>query len=276
MSEKSTISAILIIKNEAPMLNNCLKTLNWCDEIVVVDDGSTDKSGDIAKKHDAKVINFTSDSFADLREKGAQEAQSDWIFYIDADERVTPQLANEILHQVNTSEATAYSVSRKNILYGSHLEYGGWQDDRVERLFKKDSLQGWYGQVHESPRYSGQLSHLSQPLIHLTHRNTISGLIKSAEWTPIEARELFAANTPRVSFFTLLRKGGMEFLRRIFFKQGYRDGMPGLVEATVQAINRVLVYIQVWELQQNPSLEEAYQQQEVEIQKLWRQSRVSE
>lgn len=269
MTSKQTISALLIVKNEAEMIENCLRTLNWCDEIIVVDDNSEDETATIAQKYATKVVSFSSESFSQLREKALSLAQSDWVFYVDADERVTPQLAEEIQNQVQTQEATVYSVQRRNICYGTELTAGGWQDDWVERVFSKHNLKGWYGKVHESPKYTGQLSKLHNQLIHLTHRNTVSGLIKTSQWTPIEAHALYAANIPQVSFLTLLRKGFMEFFRRVIIKKGYRDGNPGLIEATVQAINKVLIYIQVWELQQNPSLSNQYAKHEQAIQDDW-------
>ena len=98
----------------------------------------------------------------------------------------------------------------------------------------------------------------------------MSGLLKTAAWTPIEAQELYKSGIQPVTLLTLLRKGFMEFLRRGFLKQGYKDGMTGLVEAVIQGINRVLVYIQVWELQQQPSIPERYQKKEAEILSLWK------
>ena len=131
-------------------------------------------------------------------------------------------------------------------------------------------LTEWQGQIHESPAVDGQIVNLHAPILHLTHRSTRQNLLKSADWTPIEAQLLFDAGQPPITFGTLMRKGVMEFWRRAWIKKGYRDGMAGMVEAVVQALNRIMVYIQVWELQQQPSLPERYQIHEQKISNQWR------
>lgn len=266
---KITISALIIAKNEELMIENCMKSLAWCSEIIVVDDGSVDDTRKIAENYGARVISFKHSSFSRLREEALKRATSDWVIYIDADERVTPTLAKEIKVMIETSNAQAFRISRDNIYYGKNFVGGGWQDDKVERVFEKGSLMGWAGDVHESPNYKGDLIDLKTKLIHFTHRDTVSGLIKTAHWTPIEAKALYKSGVGRVTFTTLIRKGFMEFLRRAIFKKGYKDGMEGIVEATVQGINKILIYIQIWEMQQRPSIVSRYEKKESEIINLW-------
>lgn len=269
-----TISALIIAKNEALMIENCIKSVDWCDEVIVIDDGSIDETREIAELHGAHVISFKHDSFSRLREEALKRAKSAWVFYIDADERVTPTLAKEIKVMMETSSATAFSVDRENIFFGVKFIAGGSQEDWHERVFKKDSLSGWFGKVHESPQFTGELIKLKTKLIHFTHRDTVSGLLKTAAWTPIEAKELYKSGIAKVTLATLCRKGFMEFFRRAVIKRGYKDGMAGLVEAVIQGINRVLVYIQVWELQQEPSISEKYIVKEKQITELWKKNSV--
>ncbi len=265
------ITAILLAKNEEEMLTNCLDAISWVDHILVINNGSTDCTAEIAENHGAQVIHFEHSSFARLRNEALKHVETEWLMYIDPDERVLPTLAKEILVRVETNQADALTFKRRNICYGTEFEHGGWQHDQVTRIFKKKKLERWTGKVHESPVYEGKSAVLHTPLIHLTHRNTINGLKKTIEWTPIEAEMLYKSGVNPVSFFTLIRKGTMEFLRRAIFKKGYKDGMPGLVEALVQGINRLLVYIQVWEKQQQPSLEQQYRQQELHIIRQWQE-----
>jgi (heptosyl)LPS beta-1,4-glucosyltransferase len=269
-TEQPTITAIVLAKNEEEMLANCLDTLAWTDHIVVINNGSTDHTADIAQNHGAQVIHFEHSSFARLRNEALKHVDSDWLFYIDPDERVTPTLAKEIMVQMETSQAPAFTLRRKNIHYGVEFKHGGWDQDQVTRIFRRSQFQTWQGKIHESPAYQGQSVLLHTPLIHLTHRNTANGLKKSSQWTKMEAELLVEAGAAPVNFLTLVRKGGMEFLRRAIFKQGYKDGFPGVVEAVIQAINKILVYIQVWELQQTPSLPEQYRQHELKIVRQWR------
>jgi len=265
-----SISAIVIARNEADMISNCLETLKWCDEVIVVDNNSNDHTEEIAQLWGARVIAGQGD-FAQLRNLGLQKCKADWILYIDADERVIPDLAQEIRAAMIDTTHTALSLNRSNVLYGHLLHHGGWDQDRVVRLFKRDQLLKWEGQVHEHALVDGTSGELKTQLLHLTHRNVVDGLIKSSHWTPIEAELLYQAGTSKVKATTIIRKGIMEVWRRIVVKKGYQDGVAGWVEAIVQGINRMLVYIQVWELQQKPSLPDRYQKFEAQVSHLWKQ-----
>lgn len=267
----ASITAIIIAKNEEAMIANCIETLRWCDDVLVINNNSSDATVGIAHRAGVKVITIDG-TFAELRNEGLAKTKTDWILYVDADERVTPALANEIKSVIaSDTPFTSYLLNRQNILYGSHLQHGGWDQDRVVRLFKRTNLKTWVGEVHEHAEVSGEEGSLQESLIHFTHRSIIDGLEKTIEWTPIEAELLYKAQTSPVTLGTLLRKGGMEVWRRAILKGGYKDGLVGWVEALVQGMNRMLVYMQVWEKQQKPSLPDRYQQYEKAIHALWKQ-----
>lgn len=267
--EHPSITAIVIAKNEAEMIVNCINTLSWCDEILVVDSASSDDTAKLAENAGVRVIGFSHLSMAKTRNEALKKVKTDWVIYVDADERVTPILAKEIKVQLETSTAVALSMPRQNIHYGKIMQHGGWDQDRVTRVFNKDKFQEWYGDIHESPKFNGEEIKLNSPLIHLTHRNTLDGLKKTTSWTPIEADLLAKADTNTVRVTTILRKGLMEFIRRGIIKQGHKDGVEGWIESIVQGINRMLVYIQLWERQRQPSLKNTYQQIEKHISKMW-------
>jgi glycosyltransferase involved in cell wall biosynthesis len=267
-SKKPSISALIIAKNESDMIGPCLRALTWCDEIIVLDSGSTDNTREVAEAFGSRVISFKHQSFSKLREEVLKRAKGDWVLYIDADERVSPTLAKEIQVAVETQAASALTFKRDNIHYGRLFKHGGWQNDKVTRAFNKQHIKGWRGDIHESPVFTGPVKELSTPLLHLTHRSVVDGLVKSTDWTPLEAQAL-ASKSPAVGFGTILRKGVMEFYRRAIQLRGYRDGTAGLMEAMTQAINRMLVYMQVWELQQDPPISNRYQVFEEEITSLW-------
>jgi glycosyltransferase involved in cell wall biosynthesis len=274
---KSLVTAIVLTKNEASMIESCLACLQWCAEIIVVDDSSTDATRELAEKMNARVTSTRATSFALKRSEALGLVRSDWVLYVDADERVTPELAREIdtIISSNNSEISAITIPRNSVCYGHALQHGGWSNESVTRVFRIAALEGWKGDIHESPVFHGAVITTGATLLHLTHRSTKENLLKSAEWTEIEARKLYESKVPTVSFFTLLRKGIMEFWRRAVVNKGYRDGMPGLVESTVQAFNRVVVYVQVWELQQRPALSERYQKFEQQIEQEWARSKAA-
>ncbi|MFZ1721732.1 MAG: glycosyltransferase family 2 protein [Microgenomates group bacterium] len=272
LMETPTITGVIIAKNESAMILNCLDTLRWCSEILVIDDGSTDDTASLAENAGARVVSFKSNSFKRLREEALKHIKTDWLVYIDADERVLPTLAKEILVSIETNVAPACSIRRKNIHFGVEMTHGGWEEDWVTRVFKTDQLNGWVGDVHESPDITGDPKKLKTRLLHLSHRDVISGLKKTSDWTPIEAKALFESNVEPVTFFTICRKGFMEFIRRVFLKSGRKDGMAGLIEATVQGINKALIYMQVWELQQQPTIPDTYKKYEEAVTKAWKES----
>jgi glycosyltransferase involved in cell wall biosynthesis len=266
----STFTAIVIAKNEASMIESCLACLQWCQEILVIDNGSTDQTAELAEKYGAKVIAIAHDSFAKLRTEAIKRVKTDWMIYVDADERVSPNLAKEILVQVETQPTiSALSIPRNNIFYGHEMTAGGWQNDVLPRAFKASTLTEWQGMVHESPIFTGSTVQLTQPLWHFSHRNTTDGLLKTADWTKIEAKLLFEAGLPTVTILQIIRKGCMEFWRRAVLWKGYRDGAVGWIEAIVQGLNKVLIYIQVWELQQKPQLSQVYEQWDKKLLRQW-------
>lgn len=268
-TSRKSITAIVITKNEESMIANCLASLRFADEVIVVDSGSTDNTLDIAHREGATIVEVVDGTFSLWREKGLKAAHSDWVLYVDADERVTPKLATEVSDTIQFTSNAAFALSRNNIHFGKWLEHGGWEQDKIVRLFRRTALKSWAGEVHESANVDGILGELKEPLVHLTHRNIKDGLVKSAIWTDIEARLLYTAGTKPVRSFTLVRKFLMEFLRRLVIKKGYKDGIEGWIESFQQAINRFFVYERLWELQQRPSVEERYQAIEKEIVRQW-------
>lgn len=266
-----SISALILAHNEESMIVNCLDTVAWCDEVIVLDHNSSDATAGLAKRAGARVVSIkkASEDFAELRNLLLEHAKTDWVLYLDADERVTPRLFQEILVNIETATANALSFNRKNYFYGQEMMAGGWQIDTVTRVFKRSALRGWSGKIHESPDFDGKPKLLHTELLHFTHRNTQDGLVKSSDWTKREAQLLVEAGIESVKVSTLVRKCLMEFWRRLIIKKGYQDGIVGWIEAMVQAANKLFVYIQVWELQQRPGLSEQYRKLDEDIIGQW-------
>lgn len=269
-SESSRISAVIIVKNEEMMIANCIDTLRWCDEIIIVDDHSSDRTPELAEQAGAIVVKNTGKTFASARNTGREVANGQWLLYVDADERATPALMRAVRSVVqDPAAAEAYQIPRRNIHYGSWLQFGGWGSDAVVRLFRRSALKTWRGDIHEHAEITGAERRLSEELIHLTHRSVRDGLEKSIHWTAIEARLLFAAGHKPIGMVRLLSIPIRSFLKSMIKMQAFKDGAPGWIEAMVQAMNRFLVYAQLWELQQKPTLPEQYAKYEQDIAKLW-------
>lgn len=252
--KKTKISIITIAKNEEKVIEDCLKSVLWADELILLDGGSTDKTLTIAKKYEAKIFSQEAKEkdWAAWHNQGKKEAKNDWIFYLDADERITPELQKEILNMIknNQDRNSAFAVPRQNILLGKPMKFGGWYPDYQIRLFQKDKLEKWQGKLHERPIFKGTLGYLKQPMLHLTHRDLSSMVEKTILFSNVEAELLLQANHPPIVWWRLLRVIISEFNLRFFKLQAWRDGVVGWVEGLFQVFNKFLIYARLWEKQQ--------------------------
>ena len=246
---KPTITVVVIAKNEEERLAACLKTLAWVSEIIVVDNGSTDKTRDIARKYNAVVLEASQKDFASVRELGLTHASGKWILYIDADETVGNQLREEIqkIISAHTPERpVAYFIKRDTFYLGYHWPYR----DMVERLFLKKSLKGWHGRLHETPVYDGASAVLQAPLVHRTHRSLEEMLVKTNDWSDIEAQLRLDTHHPPVVWWRLLRVMFTGFTRSYIDQRGWRAGTVGWIESIYQAFSMFITYAKLWEMQQ--------------------------
>jgi len=244
------LSAIIITRNEEERIGKCLDSVKWVEEVIVVDNGSTDKTVEVAKSR-AKVFEHTKGGFSGMRNRGAREAVGKWLLYVDADEIVNSLLHKEIISKVQSPESkyVAYAIPRKNILLGREMKYGGWWPDYVMRLMKKDTFKSWKGELHEQPEISGEIGKLKNPLIHSTHRNLTEMVEKTNEWSEIEAKLMFEAGHPKMTvarFFTAMFR---EFWYRGIREKGFLDGPIGIIEIVYQVFSRFVSYAKLWEMQ---------------------------
>ncbi len=247
------LSVLIIAKNEEEMIGKCLESVSWADEVVVTDTGSTDKTIDIAKKHKARVEEFAKGkNYSDWRNYALTKAKNDWILFVDADERVTPQLRDEIKKTVESPGGfSGFAIPRRNILLGHEMRYGGWSPDYVLRLIKKDNIKGYKGEVHEQPEIEGEVGKLKEPFIHITHRSLTEMVEKTNKWSEIEARLMYEASHPKMNVLRFLGAMIREFWYRAILKLGFLDGPVGIIEIMFQVFSRFVVYAKLWEMQTN-------------------------
>jgi glycosyltransferase involved in cell wall biosynthesis len=243
------ISAIILFKNEEALLKDCLDSVSWVNEIVIIDNGEEDKASRIAKDYNAKVIKSPRGNFSDRRNLGAENSTSDWLFYIDVDERVTPALKKEIKDSVKNGSYLAYAIPRSNILLGRKMHWGGWLPDYVLRLIKKDALVKWSGALHEQPVVKGDVGKLKNPLIHISHRSLTEMVEKTNDWSLVEARLLFESKHPKMTWWRFISVALREFWYRGILKLGFLDGTVGVIEIIYQMFSRMITYAKLWEMQ---------------------------
>lgn len=243
------ISAIVIAKNEEEMIRECLESITFCDEIILVDNYSTDRTVNIAKHLSAKIIQDSSDDYSYLRNLGLSHSKYPWVFYIDADERVSKDLAKEIKSVLSQENGVSgYKILRKNYYLGDH----GWPYiEKLERLFKKSSLIKWQGVLHETPLYNGDLGQLKNFLLHFTHRDLASMVEKTNNWSSTEAGLRLKVRHPNVTWWRFPRVMFGAFYNSYITQKGWKIGTPGLVESIYQAFSIFITYAKLWEMQQN-------------------------
>ena len=239
------ISGVVIAKNEEEMIADCLDSIAFCDEVLVVDNESTDRTAEIAERMGAKVRKIAADDFSKLRNFGLKQATGDYILYIDSDERVSGELRKNILNSLD-AQTVAYKLRRQNFYLGKNP----WPKiEQIERLFLKSKLKGWKGRLHESPEYIGETKVLDGFLLHFTHRNLSQMLNKTIEWSDVEAKNRFEAGHPRITWWRFPRVMITTFIDYYFIQRGYRVGTVGLIESVYQAFSIMITYAKLWELQ---------------------------
>ena len=244
----SKISVIILTSNSEELIADCIDSLSFCDEIIVVDDSSTDRTVDIAKHLGAKAYSFSSPSFSEKRDFGLKKAKNKWILYIDDDERVTKELERSILEvsENENIEFQAFRIKRKNFYLGNNE----WPYiEKLERFFLKKSFKEWSGELHETAIVSGEISELDGYLFHYTHRDLASMLDKTIKWSETEAILRFKANHPKMNSFRFLRVMLTGFYYSYIKQRGYKAGTMGLIESIFQSYSMFVTYARLWEMQ---------------------------
>jgi len=248
---KMPISVLILAKNEQDMIEDCLKQLDFAEEIIILDQKSNDKTVEIAKKYTYKIFASPNDDFGKNRTLLSEYAKGDWLLYLDCDERLSKENLDEIALAIIRGKNNAYYFPRKNFILGKEVRHGGWWPDYVPRLFKKSALSKWYGRVHESPKIEGEFGYMKNPITHLTARNIEMMLEKSIKWAKIEAELYNKTNTKQVNIPKVAKSIIFEFFLRYFIKKGILDGVVGLVEAIFQSLHKAVILTYLWEIQNN-------------------------
>ena len=246
------ISVIMIVNNEEKILEEALRSISWADEIIVVDSESTDKTTDIAKCYTDKVFVHPWEGYAGQKKYALSLATNEWILNIDADERVSEKLKNEI-YELDFNSASGFKIPRENYLLKKHITTCGWNNDYQLRLFRKSKASVTDRLVHEGFEVEGKVINLDSNLVHLTFASIEKTITKINKYSSLEAEEKYSKKNVRGS--TIIMHGVSAFLRDFISKKGYRDGVHGLVIALISGITTLLVYMKMWEFQNSVNKE---------------------
>jgi glycosyltransferase involved in cell wall biosynthesis len=236
------ISATIIARNEEHNIARAIESLRCCDEILVVDSGSNDRTVEIAQKLGARVIETHWRGYASQKNFAAEQASHEWIFSIDADEALSEALEADVwLLKKHNPKFEAYTMPRMAQYLGKWILHSGWYPDRKIRLYRRDRAK-WFGEyVHESVQASGSVGHLDSNLLHYTCQSLSEHLRTMDRYTTLAAEEL-VARRKRVSWRNLCIDPAWTFCKAYFLQRGFQDGIEGLAIAWMAALYTFLKY----------------------------------
>ncbi len=241
------ITACVITFNEEDNIKDCLENVAWTDEIVVVDSFSTDKTVQICRSYTDKVFHRAWSGFLDQKNFALHQATHNWILSIDADERVSPSLRDEIIDELKShGDANGYYIPRRTYYLGRWINHGGWYPNYQLRLFRK-SKGKWTGeQLHEKVTVAGNTKTLRSDLLHFAYRN-LSDQLKTIDHFSQASAEIMRRKGIKATPFHLMVRPPIKFLETYIYKQGFRDGIPGLINAIAYSFYVFMRYARVWE-----------------------------
>ncbi|HLH71768.1 MAG TPA: glycosyltransferase family 2 protein [Chloroflexota bacterium] len=246
---RSAITAAIIARDEARHLNACLAALSWADDrLVVLDDRTIDRSAEIARKRGARVLVQTFTSFPAQRNVALSQVTTPWVLFVDADERVTPSLANEVRRVIERDEPDApvgYWIPRRNFIWGGWIRHGGWFPDRQLRLLKvKAARYDELRDVHELVILDGSSDVLGEPLIHYNYEHIAQFITKQRQYVALEAKRL-ARGGQRAKLHNFVLQPYRELRRRLIELEGYKDGWRGFFLAALLSWYTGVTYVKL-------------------------------
>lgn len=252
--EKLTV--IIPTKNEETNIEAVLQTVQFADEIMIVDSLSTDKTVEIARKYTDFILLHKFMGHAAQKNWAIPQATHEWILLVDADERVTPELQKEIQEILTKNPDNAgFWIYRANYFMGKPVNYSGWQSDKVIRLFRKSKCRYNNKRVHEEIIANGEVGVLKNKLKHNTYKGFDEYIKKSVRYTTWKAQDRLP-KTSKVTLYHLFIKPGFRFFRHYILKKGYRDGVVGFVISMLSAFSIFATYVKIWILKKEQNKNE--------------------
>ncbi len=244
------LSVVIITLNEERNIERCLRSVQWVDEVVVVDALSSDRTVEICRKLKARVIQRAWDGFAPQKQFAVSSASHPWVFVLDADEEISPELGEELRTTLASENmADGYRVNRKSFFLGQWMRYGGWFPDAQIRLFRKTAGSVSQRPVHEGIDVQGRVGQLVNPLNHYTYHSIEQYLSKLNIYTSLDVSNKLLEKPHTVRWYNFLLNPISVFLRMYVALGGFRDGFRGFLLAAYSSLYKLLLYAKSWEYQ---------------------------
>ncbi len=241
------LSVTVITKDEEKNIRDCLESVKWADEIVIVDDMSIDKTIEISKEYTNKIFERKLDNFSNQKNFAQDKASCDWVLNLDADERVSPELKEEILGAIKSEEYSGYYLARKQYFFGKWIRYGGWYPNYQLKLYRKEKGR-WRKPVHERVRVEGKVDYLKSPLLHFMYEDISSWIENINRFTTLQARNVFVNLGDRERWYKPIIFPIKIFFQKFFLLKGFKDGYYGFVIAVLSAFYTFIFRAKLWEL----------------------------
>lgn len=246
--ESKRLSVVIIAKDEEENIGNCLESVKWAEEIVVVvDDRTTDKTAQIAKKYTPKVYINKFRNFGQQCQYALEKATGDWILKLDADERITPELKKEILKKIKSQKLNGYHAYFRPVFLGREFTKSNVRIQGTIRLIRRGKGKFAPVGIHEKIEVEGKIGVLDKEILHYSQRTIAQTLEKFNYFSSLEAEELFRAGGRTNLLFMILAPLHI-FLRRFFLEKNYREGMYGFIYSLVYAHYYLAKHLKIWEL----------------------------
>ncbi|MGM0441622.1 MAG: glycosyltransferase family 2 protein [Elusimicrobiota bacterium] len=239
----NNISAVIVTYNEEDNIKGCIEGLNFVDEVIVVDTDSTDRTKEIAKEMGAKVINSDIQYPEAKKNIGMDRAKNSWILVVDADERITSGLAAEIREVLDAPDCEGYWIYRKNYFLGYPVNHGGWESDKVIRLFKKEKARYPDKRVHAELELDGKAGFLKNKMEHHSYKSVDDYFTKVNRYTKWNALD---AKGKKVTPGKLFANPLARFVKMYFLKLGFLDGTIGFVLAVTASFSVFTKYLRIY------------------------------
>lgn len=241
------LSAVIITRNAAAVLDACLESLSFVDEIVVVDSASSDGTPELAQKRGARVVQKEWLGFGRQKQFAVDQARNDWVLCLDADERVSPELAQSIQRAIVAPVSPVYRMARRNRFLGRWLSHGEGYPDWSPRLFNRLNARWSDDLVHEKVLYAVTPGTLEGDLLHDSSDDLSAYLDRQNRYTTLAARQAYELGR-RANVAHLLLSPLVRFFKFYILRLGFLDGLPGLLHITIGCMNSYLKYAKLIEL----------------------------
>lgn len=244
-----SLSVILIVRDEAHVVVECLESVRWADEILVLDSGSRDGTPDLCRRFTPKVLETDWPGFGVQKNRALAQASGDWVLSLDADERVTPALAGEIRAVISSTAAAGFRIPFQSTYLGRPMRFGDWRDERHLRLFRREAGRFTPDPVHERLLVDGPIADLKERIIHHSFASLDEVLDKVNRYSS-EAAQVRLAQGRRGSLGSAIGHGAWTFLRGYLLRAGFLDGREGFLLALSNALGSFYRYAKLAYLRQ--------------------------